>query len=235
MEHTLDARGRMVLDWVLERRAHSLAARLSPHLPGAGPVAMGARPADPGSAPKPRVLDIGSGTGHNAQALRALGRLTVDEVDVCDMHRVGPGPDLFNGRTLPYPEGHFACATILFVLQYVEDPAAFLGEAARVTAGPLLVIQSTCEGALGQVLLRGRGYLQGRGAFRLARGLGFVAGSGASLDARRCFTRAGFRAAAEQAGLHVEHVEPEPWFGLPVSRDLSILRKSSILRKRDPA
>jgi len=209
VKHTLDARGRLVLDWALAHRARSLAARLLPHLPGEG-----------------RVLDIGSGTGHNAQALRALTRLTVDEADVCDMHVVGPGPVLFNGRTLPYRDGQFDCAMILFVLQYADEPAALLKEAARVTAGPLVVIQSTYEGALGEALLRGRGLLQGRVAFRLARRLGLVAGTGASLDVRRRFTRASFRAAAEQAGLGVERVEAEPWFGLPVSRDLSILRRA---------
>src|SRR5687768_10995220 len=123
----------MVLHGALERRARALADRLVPHLPGSG-----------------RALDIGSGTGHNAQAMRERTRLVVEEVDVCDMHVVGGGPVLFNGRALPYPDGCFAVSTILFVLQCADEPAALLREAARVTAGPVLVIQSTCEGAIGE-------------------------------------------------------------------------------------
>jgi len=209
-DEAVAARGRMVLHAALERRARALAARLVPHLPVSG-----------------RALDIGSGTGHNAQAIRALTRLVIEEVDVCDMHVVGGGPALFNGRTLPYPDGCFAVSTILFVLQCADDPAALLREAARVTAGPVVVIQSTCEGTLGDRLLRVRSLALGPFAFRVARRLGFVAGPWASLVPRRRFTRAGFQEVLEQAGLTLEHLEPEPWFGLPVSRDLYVLRRRS--------
>ena len=59
----------------LRRRARHLAGRIAPHLPAGA-----------------TVLDVGSGTGHNAEALRARGAHTCTEADVVDFHVVGVGP-----------------------------------------------------------------------------------------------------------------------------------------------
>ena len=60
----------------LRRRAERLTRRLVPHLPAGA-----------------RLLDIGSGTGHNARALRVRTGGSCLEADVVDFHVVGGGTD----------------------------------------------------------------------------------------------------------------------------------------------
>ena len=134
----------------LRRRAGHLAGRIAPHLP------TGAT-----------VLDIGSGTGHNAEALRAWGARTCVEADVVDFHVVGVGPVLFDGARLPFADRVFDACLLAFVLSYTDDPAALLREAGRVASRRVLVLQSSPRGRAGRIALRLRSWVQGRVAFRL--------------------------------------------------------------------
>jgi SAM-dependent methyltransferase len=154
------------------RRADQIAKRISPHLPLTG-----------------RVLDVGSGTGHNAVALQARTNLEFAESDVVDMHAVGNGPELFDGNRLPFRDGEFAASLLIFVLQYPDDPLQLLRETSRVTAGRVLVLQSTYRGSVGLALLRFREFWLGRFAFRLARVTGFVGRVPCPLRPRRYWTR----------------------------------------------
>ncbi|MBI5760080.1 MAG: methyltransferase domain-containing protein [Planctomycetales bacterium] len=164
----------MNLGWhrLATRRADLLAKRISPHLPRAG-----------------RVLDVGSGTGHNAAALRAMTNLEFAEADVVDMHTVGNGPALFDGHRLPFGDGEFAASLLLFVLHYPDDPLQLMREAGRVTAGRVLVLQSTYRGGVGLALLKFREFWLGRFAFRLARITRFIGRVPCPLRPRRFWTR----------------------------------------------
>ena len=95
----------------MRRRARRLAERFAPHL------ATGAT-----------VLDVGSGTGHNAEALRIFGVRTCAEADVVDFHVVGDGPVVFDGTRLPFDDRAFDSCLLVFVLSYVDDPTALLRE-----------------------------------------------------------------------------------------------------------
>jgi ubiquinone/menaquinone biosynthesis C-methylase UbiE len=119
----------------LRRRAGHLAGRIAPHLP------TGAT-----------VLDIGSGTGHNAEALRARGARTCVEADVVDFHVVGVGPVVFDGARLPFADRVFDACLLTFVLSYADDPAALLHEAGGSPPGrPGLAVEPS--GAGGRIAL----------------------------------------------------------------------------------
>lgn len=184
----------MNLSWhrLAARRADQIANWLSPHLPLAG-----------------HVLDVGSGTGHNAVALRTRTQLELAEADVVDMHAVGDGPALFDGIRLPFGDGEFAASLLIFVLQYPDNPLELLLETRRVTTGRVLVVQSTYRGAVGLVLLKTREFLMGRFAFRLARMTRFIGDVPCPLTPRRYWTREEIIELGRLANLTLREVVPE--------------------------
>jgi SAM-dependent methyltransferase len=200
------------MKWFLHQmmmiRAEQLAQRLVPYLPLDG-----------------RVLDIGSGTGHNAAALARRGRFDIVEADVTDIHVVGPGPLRCDGQTLPFADRVFNAALLVFVLPYPPDPLQLLYEAGRVTDGRVLVLQSTYRSWIGRTALAISEFFWGPVAFLGARALRLIGPARFTLQARRYFSRPDLQRLAQQAGLHVQILQPEPWFGLPVSYDLLVLAR----------
>jgi SAM-dependent methyltransferase len=190
----------------LRQRAEHLTGRIAPHLPTAA-----------------MVLDIGSGTGHNAEALRARGARACDEIDVVDFHVVGGGPILFDGSRLPFADRVFDACLIAFVLGYADDPAALLREAGRVASQRVLVLQSSPRGLAGRVALRLRGWIQGRVAFRLCAIFRLIPPSPTPLLRRRLLSRKRMVDLAEKAGLKLVRIFPEPGLMGLVSRDLFVL------------
>jgi len=190
----------------LRRRAGHLAGRIAPHLPAGA-----------------TMLDIGSGTGHNAEALRARGVRTCAEADVVDFHVVGGGPVLFDGARLPFADGAFDVCLLAFVLSYTDDPAALLREAGRVASWRVLILQSSPRGRAGWIALGLRGWVQGRLAFRLCATLGLIPPSPSPLRRRRMLSRERVAELAEEAGLRLARVVPEPGLLGLVSRDLFVL------------
>lgn len=190
----------------LRRRAGHLAARIAPHLP------TGAT-----------VLDIGSGTGHNAEALRTRGTLRCAEADVVDFHVVGDGPVLFDGTRLPFADRVFDACLLAFVLSYTDDPAALLREAGRVASHRVLVLQSSPRGRSGRATLWLRGWIQGRVAFWVCATLRLIPPSPTPLQRRSLLSRERVSALADEAGLKLARVVPEPSLLGLVSRDLFVL------------
>ena len=190
----------------LRRRAGHLAGRIAPHLPAGA-----------------TMLDIGSGTGHNAEALRARGARTCVEADVVDFHVVGVGPVRFDGVRLPFADRGFDTCLLAFVLSYPDDPAALLREAGRVASQRVLVLQSRPRGLAGRIVLRLRSWVQGRVAFWLCATLRLIPPTRAPLCPRHMRSREQIGELAGEAGLELARVVPEPgWLGL-VSRDLFVL------------
>jgi SAM-dependent methyltransferase len=94
-----------------------------------------------------RVLDVGCGAG------QVVGRLTeagyeaygvdVSEPNIERARRFSQRCEFYDGRRLPFPDGHFASTGALNVLEHVEEPEAFITELVRVTEpGGRLVISS---------------------------------------------------------------------------------------------
>lgn len=104
-------------------RERDLPRRLSPYVPA-------------GAA----VLDVGCGDGAIAAGLLAASE-TRSVCGVDPLPRPAPAIPVvgFDGATLPYADDAFDLVTLIDVLHHTRDPARLLGEAARVSRGPILI------------------------------------------------------------------------------------------------
>jgi SAM-dependent methyltransferase len=94
-----------------------------------------------------RVLDVGCGAGQVVGKLTEAGYeahgVDVSEPNIERARRFSDRCQCYDGRRLPFDNGHFASVGALNVLEHVEEPEAFIAELVRVTApGGRLVISS---------------------------------------------------------------------------------------------
>jgi ubiquinone/menaquinone biosynthesis C-methylase UbiE len=176
-------------DAVMERRAHRLLEYVREWLPS---------PSDG------QVLDLGSGTGHLTARLERDLKLEMVAADVSDIRVVGPRPVLIADGILPFEANTFSAALLFFMLAYPEHPASLLTEVARVTRGPIIVVQSLHANRFGYVWLRGREFLWTIVAFHVSKLLGYVpANAKFSMNTRRFYTAQALRRDVTAAGLRV--------------------------------
>ncbi len=92
-----------------------------------------------------RILDVGAGTGNVTELLRRAG-WDVTPLDIEDL-TFAPGvePVLYDGGTMPYPDGAFDVALVSTVLHHVPDAESLLRETARV-ARRLVVVEDIVDG-----------------------------------------------------------------------------------------
>ena len=183
-----------MLDAVMERRARQLMDHVRAWLPAEGPV-----------------LDLGSGTGHlSARLERELG-LEVVTADVSDIHVVGPPPVLVAGDVLPFEDRTFSTALLFFMLAYPSDPAGVLEEAARVTRGPIILVQSLHSSRFGYAWLRVREFLWTIVAFRVSKVLGYVPPTATfTMRTRRFYTAHELQLDVMAAGLRIRSRRERP-------------------------
>jgi SAM-dependent methyltransferase len=183
-----------VFDAVMERRARQLVNQVAAWLPADG-----------------RVLDLGSGTGHlSARLERDLG-LEVVAADVSDLHVVGPPPVLIAEGVLPFETGGFSTALLFFVLTYPNDPAGVLVEVARVTRGPIILMQSLHSGRVGYAWLRVREFLWTFVGFHVSKVLGYVPPNAKfTMRPLRFYTDHGLRREVVAAGLRIRSRRERP-------------------------
>lgn len=183
-----------LLDGVMERRARDLMDQVGPWLPKDGPV-----------------LDLGSGTGHLSARLHRECGVEVVTADVTDIHVVGPQPVLISDGPLPFRDGTFSASLLFFMLAYPSDPAAVLAEAARVTRGPVIVVQSLHANRFGYAWLRAREFVWTIVAFHVSKALGYVPRHAAfSMQTRRFFTAQHLQREVQSAGLRVSSQRLRP-------------------------
>ena len=195
-----------LMNHILYKRAKKLFKRIDIFLPERG-----------------SVLDIGCGTGHNAQVIRDRTALDVSETDVENLKATTPPPVIFDGHSLPFENDSFQCSLLLFVLHYPEDPVSLLREAKRVTSGSLIVIQSTYSGTIARLTLKARGWLQGEFAFYVARLVGLVGKCPCPLYPKTFMERDKLKRIFNNAGWEIKHFEPCCWSLVKVSRDIYVL------------
>lgn len=176
-----------VPDAVMERRARKLIEQVDPWLPAEGPV-----------------LDLGSGTGHLSARLERERGLHVVTADVTDMHVTGPPPVHVADGVLPFPDDTFSTALLVFMLAYPAHPAAVLAEAARVTRGPIILVQSIYSGPFGHAWHRGREFVWTIVAFHASRLVGYVPRDAEfTMRTRRFYTAAELERVVAKAGLRI--------------------------------
>ena len=176
-----------ILDAVMERRARRLIEQVREWLPAQGPV-----------------LDLGSGTGHLSARLQQELGLDVVTADVSDIHVVGPPPVLIADGVLPFAEGTHTAALLIFMLAYPKHPASVLAEAARVTRGPIIVVQSLHSNRFGYAWLRVREFVWTVAAFQVSKLLGYVPPKAVfAMNTRRFYTVPNLRREVTAAGLRV--------------------------------
>lgn len=183
-----------MFDAVMERRARQQMEQVDAWLPAEGPV-----------------LDLGSGTGHlSARLERELG-LKVVSADVSDIHVVGRPPVLVADGVLPFEDGTFSAALLFFMLHYPNDPLGVLMEAARVTRGPIILMQSLHSGRFGYAWLRGREFLWTYVAFHVSKILGYVSPEAEfTMAARRFYTAPALQRELATAGLRIRSRRERP-------------------------
>jgi len=85
-----------------------------------------------------RVLDVGCGAGQVVGQLTEAGYeaygVDVSEPNIERARKFSDRCQLYDGRRLPFADGHFASVGALNVLEHVEEPEAFIAELVRVTA-----------------------------------------------------------------------------------------------------
>lgn len=176
-----------LFDGVMERRARGLMAQVGAWLPTEGPV-----------------LDLGSGTGHFAALLEQERKVEVVTVDVSDIHVVGRPPIVLSEGVLPFRDKTFSAALLLFMLAYPKNPVAVLMEAARVTRGPIILVQSLHSSRLGYAWLRAREFFWTIVAFNISKLLGYVPPAAKfSMQTRRFYSPDALRRELATAGLRV--------------------------------
>jgi SAM-dependent methyltransferase len=110
-----------------------------------------ARLAPPGLA----VLDLGCGDGRLGAA---LGRLRPDlkssGAEVAPRRDCQIPVSAFDGRRLPFADGHFGAVLLADVLHHAGSPALLLGEAIRVAREVILLKDHDCRGWGARATLR---------------------------------------------------------------------------------
>ena len=179
---------------VMERRAHQLLKQVGAWLPPEGPV-----------------LDLGSGTGHLSARLERERGLEVITADVSDMHVVGRPPVLINDDVLPFKEGTFSAALLFFMLAYPKDPAGVLAETARVTRGPIILVQTLYSGRLGYTWHRVREFAWTMVGFHVSKFIGYVpADATFTMNTRRFYTDHTLQQDLRAAGLRIRSRRERP-------------------------
>jgi SAM-dependent methyltransferase len=86
--------------------------------------------------PGGRVLDVGCGVGQVVARLTEAGfeahGVDVSQPNIERARKFSDRCQLYDGKTLPFPDQHFASAGALNVLEHVDEPEAFIAELVRV-------------------------------------------------------------------------------------------------------
>jgi SAM-dependent methyltransferase len=131
--------------------------------------------------------------------------------DVSDMHVVGPPPVLIAGEILPFDDARFSASLLFFMLAYPSDPAGVLSEAARVTRGHIILVQSLHANRFGYAWLRVREFLWTIVAFHVSKALGYVpSGATFTMNTRRFYTAHDLQRDVTMAGLRVRSRRERP-------------------------
>jgi len=90
------------------------------------------------------------------------------------------------------------------MLSYPRDPASVLAEVARVTRGPIILVQTLHSNRFGYVWLRAREFVWTVAAFHVSKFVGYVSPDAKfTMNARRFFTAPELQRELAAAGLSI--------------------------------
>lgn len=114
--------------------------------------------------PEGSVLDVGCGDGTLAQAVMQLNpKTSFQGIDVFLRPSVAIPAQVYDGQTIPFPDGAFDWVTICDVLHHTDDPAAVLAECTRVARRGVVIKDHLREGLLSGPTLRLMDWVGNRG------------------------------------------------------------------------
>jgi hypothetical protein len=118
---------------------------------------------------------------------------------------------LIGDGVLPFATDTFSAALLFFMLADPPDPAAVLAEAARVTRGPIIVVQSLYANRFGYAWLRVREFLWTIVAFRVSKLVGYVSPDAPfTMTTRRFYTARELCQEVAAAGLRIRSRRERP-------------------------
>ena len=100
-----------------------------------------------------QVLDLGTGEGYLGDLIATRNNANVALVDVVDYGKSKLPVTVYDGATIPWPDGAFRTSILYFVLHHTENPEAVLDEAIRVTARDIIIVESTYKTVPGRAFL----------------------------------------------------------------------------------
>lgn len=160
----------------------------------------------------PTCIDVGSGGGEFAHALRDRGH-DVTPLEIAGHTVRDTGATLFDGRTIPFADRSFDTATCMFVLHHATDQAQLLRELGRVARQTIIIGEDLPENPLDKVI----------GAFHLWSTDWGRSPSGFHTDAgwRAIFARLGWTLVHTQSIPRTRHIVS------PITRCVYVLRPAA--------
>ena len=110
------------------------------------------------------VLDLGCGDGSVAKAIMTeRPEYEFRGIDVIQRPHTWIPVDLFDGRTIPFPNKSFDWVTIVDVLHHTNTPVVLLAEARRVARLGIVIKDHSCDGFAAYSTLRFMDWAGNRG------------------------------------------------------------------------
>ena len=88
-----------------------------------------------------RVLDVGAGRCLIAKRLHEETGSPITCIDVKDLNVTDMKLIVYDGKKLPFPDGHFDTVLVVYVLHHCEEPLETLSECKRVARKRIIIFE----------------------------------------------------------------------------------------------
>jgi ubiquinone/menaquinone biosynthesis C-methylase UbiE len=120
-----------------------------------------------------KVLEVGAGDCNLIERINSENDLEGHGIDVKDYNQNLDFQNfqVYDGRSLPYPDGHFDTVMAVYVVHHIRDQLTTLGDMVRVLkpGGTLILLEDSFLGFAGRKLAELYDFLTNVGAFQVGR------------------------------------------------------------------